>query len=94
MENKNKNKNLNNNKKNKINEKICVLDGVSICTNCGHCLMCDLDPNKICDNCGKCLDTFNTDEKGYVKINIDKVDTTGVKVEDFYRSIGLDEDEE
>lgn len=88
MENKNNTKNLNN-----ANKKICVLDGVSLCSNCGNCLMCDLNPNKVCDNCGKCLDEFKTDEKGFVKIMIDKVNTKGVTLEDFYKSVGLDDDD-
>ena len=83
-----------NNKTSQQNKKICVLDGKSICNNCGNCLMCDLDPNKVCDNCGKCLDSFNTDEKGYVKINIDSVDTSGDKVEDFYKYLGLDDEDD
>ena len=74
--------------------KICVLDGVSPCNHCGECLMCDLDPDKVCDNCGKCLNTINTDEKGYAKIMIDKVNTAGVRLEDLYKSVGLDTDDE
>lgn len=74
---------------------MCVLDESLPCTNCGECDLCDLDPTKICDNCGKCLDQYNTDEKGYVKIPIDKIDLTGAEVslEDFYKSMGLDDDD-
>lgn len=56
--------------------------------------MCDLDPTKVCDNCCRCLDTFNTDEKGYVKINIDKVEKDGLSVEQLYEMYGLDDDED
>ena len=56
--------------------------------------MCDLDPTKVCDNCCKCLDTFNTDEKGYVRINIDKVEKDGLSVEQLYEMYGLDDDDD
>lgn len=57
-------------------------------------LVCDLDPNKICDNCMKCIDVFNTDEKGYVSIGIDGVDTSsGLTLQDLYKMYGLDEDD-
>lgn len=57
-------------------------------------LVCDLDPNKICDNCMKCIDIFNTDEKGYVSIGIDSVDTSsGLTLQDLYKMYGLDEDD-
>lgn len=57
-------------------------------------LVCDLDPNKICDNCMKCIDTFNTDEKGYVSIGIDGVDSSsGLTLQDLYKMYGLDEDD-
>ena len=74
---------------------MCVLDETLPCTNCGECDLCDLDPTKICDNCGKCLDHYNTNEKGYVEIPIDKVDLTGAEVslDDFYKSMGLDDDD-
>ncbi len=56
--------------------------------------MCDLDPTKICDNCCKCLDTFNTDEKGYVKIGIDKIDNNGLTVEELYEMYGLNDEDD
>lgn len=57
-------------------------------------LVCDLDPNKICDNCMKCIDVFNTDEKGYVSIGIDGVDTSsGLTLQDLYKMYGLDEED-
>lgn len=56
-------------------------------------LVCDLDPSKICDNCMQCLNTFNTDNKGYVSIGIDKVDSAkGLTLNDLYKMYGLDED--
>ena len=75
---------------------MCVLYEEKVCDDCGECDLCDLDPNKICDNCGKCLDQINTDEKGYVKITIDKIDTTGANptLDDFYKSMGLDDDDD
>lgn len=75
--------------------KYCELDSRKKCTYCGECLRCDIDPNKICDNCGKCLDTYNTDEKGYVSIKIDKIIKEGdVSLEDLYKQYGLDGDDE
>lgn len=71
----------------------CVLDPDVSCDHCGECLLCDLDPTKFCDNCGKCLDTYNTDEKGYVSIKIDKVITEpdeNVSLEELLKSKGLD----
>lgn len=75
---------------------MCVLDETKSCTDCGECDLCDLDRSKICDNCGKCLDEYNTDEKGYVKIKIDKIDMTGANpsLEDFYKEMGLDKDDD
>lgn len=73
----------------------CELEPSKKCNYCGECLMCDLDPNKICNNCGKCLDEYNTDEKGYVSIKIDKIiagDDMGL--DDLYKQYGLDDDEE
>lgn len=72
----------------------CILDESKICDDCGECDKCDLDPNKICDNCGKCLKEFNTDEKGYVKIGIDKVVSSPDSLDDFYAMAGLVDDEE
>lgn len=81
--------------------KPCVLDPEIICDGCQECLMCDLDPNKICNNCGKCLDAFNTDEKGFVKIPIDKIIKDGeeseensVSLEDLLKQYGLQDDED
>lgn len=78
-------------------EHYCVLEPDQICTNCGECLVCDLDPNKMCDNCGKCLDSFNTDEKGYVSVKIDKIIREGddPTLEELYKQYGLlDEDDD
>lgn len=75
------------------NRKLCVLDETSPCVHCGECFICDIDPDKLCDNCGKCVDEFNTDEKGYVDIKIDKVDSSGADVHEFYKLAGLDDDE-
>lgn len=72
-------------------KKVCVLDGESLCVNCGECMLCDLDPDKICDNCGKCLDQLKTDDKGYVEIKIDKVDAPSQTLDEFYRSAGVDD---
>ena len=76
----------------------CVLDETLSCTHCGECLLCDLDSSKFCDNCGKCLDTYNTDEKGYVTIKIDKIirDETAAQptLEELYKQYGLDDDED
>ena len=77
----------------------CVLDPEKKCNGCKECLLCDLDPNKLCDNCGKCLDSFNTDEKGFVSIKIDKIITDineeETSLEDLYKQYGLNgEDEE
>lgn len=75
---------------------MCVLDETKACDDCGECDVCDLDPNKICDNCGACLDHYNTNEKGFVEIPIDKIDMTGadVPLEDFFKMMGLDDDDE
>lgn len=75
---------------------MCVLYENEPCTDCGECDRCDLDPSKICDNCGACLDEFNTDEKGFVKIPIDKIDLTGAEptLDDFYKSMGLDDEDD
>lgn len=73
----------------------CELEPDQKCTYCGECLMCDIDPNKVCNNCGKCLDEFNTDEKGYVSIKIDKVIAgDDMTLDDLYKQYGLDDDEE
>ncbi len=74
----------------------CIFNENNKCDACGECDRCDLDPNKICDNCGACLDQFNTNEKGFVEIPIDKIDTSGAQpsLEDFYKSMGLDDDDE
>ena len=55
-------------------------------------LYCDLDPNKICDNCMMCLDSYNTDEKGFVQIPIDKIDKSNLSLDELYKMYGLDED--
>ena len=74
----------------------CVLDETQVCTNCCECDKCDLDPTKICDNCGACIDAYNTNEKGFVEIPIDKIDMTSgdVTLEDFYKSMGLEDEED
>jgi len=74
----------------------CVLDEEKICDDCGECDMCDLDPSKICDNCGACIDQYNTNEKGYIDIPIDKIDMTGAEpsLDDFYEMMGLKEEED
>jgi hypothetical protein len=78
--------------------KMCILEDNKVCNNCGECDLCDLDPKKKCDNCGKCLDAYNTDEKGFVKIGIDKImQGEGSDLDSFYQMAGLiddDEDEE
>jgi len=75
--------------------KYCILEDNKICNNCGECDMCDLDPKKRCDNCGKCLDEYNTDEKGFVKIGIDKImQGEGSDLDSFYQMAGLLDDEE
>lgn len=78
-----------------MDKKYCLFDEDKICDNCGECDRCDLDPNKICDNCGKCLDEYNTDEKGFIKVGIDKI-LTGEEatLDDFYMMGGLIDDEE
>lgn len=75
---------------------MCVLDETQKCDNCGECDICDLDENKICDNCGKCLDQYNTNEKGFVEIPIDKIDMSGadVSLDDFYSMMGLDDEDD
>ena len=75
---------------------MCVLEDGKVCDECGECDFCDIYPDKICDNCGKCLDEYNTNEKGFVEIPIDKIDMTGADptLEDFYKSLGLDKDDE
>ncbi len=76
----------------------CVLDETVSCTHCGECLLCDLDNTKFCNNCGKCLDQFNTDEKGYVSIKIDKIikdeNAAEPTLEELYKMYGLDDDDE
>ncbi len=75
---------------------MCIFDEASKCVACGECDLCDLDPNKICDNCGACLDQYNTNEKGFIEIPIDKIDTTGAEptLDDFYKSMGLDDEDD
>ena len=78
-----------------MERKMCVLDETKVCVHCGACDVCDLDPNKICDNCGKCLDEYNTDEKGFVKVDIEKILMgEGSSLEDFYMMGGLLDDDE
>ena len=78
-----------------MDRKMCELDETKVCVHCGACDVCDLDPNKICDNCGKCLDEYITDEKGFVKVDIEKILTgEGSSLEDFYLMGGLLDDEE
>ena len=72
----------------------CVIDPKKVCDGCGECMICDLDDNKICDNCGKCLDFFNTDEKGYVTVKVDKIVKEDPTLEDLYKQYGLDDDDE
>ena len=74
----------------------CVLDETQECTDCCECDKCDLDPSKICDNCGKCLDTYNTNEKGFIEIPIDRIDMSGGEpsLEDFYKQMGLDDEDD
>ena len=80
----------------------CVLDPDLPCVGCKDCLMCDLNPEKYCDNCGKCLDSYNTDEKGFVSIKVDKVvkeegstdAKNDVSLDDLYKMYGLDDDDE
>lgn len=76
----------------------CVLDPSKKCNGCKECLICDLDPDKICDNCGKCLDTYNTDEKGFVSVKIDKIITDisddETSLEALYKQYGLDDEDE
>ena len=56
-------------------------------------LICDLDPSKICDNCMQCINTFITDDKGYVSIGIDDVDSNqNITLNDLYKMYGLDDD--
>ena len=73
----------------------CILDPEDKCTLCGDCLFCDLDPTKLCLNCGKCLDNFNTDEKGFVKVKIDKIirENGDFSLEELYKQYGLDGDD-
>ena len=76
---------------------MCVLDETMKCDNCGECDRCVLDPSKICDNCGACLNEYNTNEKGFVEIPIDKIDASGANptLYDFYTELGLtDEDDD
>ena len=77
--------------------KMCILEEGKICNRCGACDMCDLDPEKICDNCGKCLDSYNTNEKGFLTVPIDKI-IMGENSEDELNQLlalyGLDDEEE
>lgn len=52
---------------------------------------CDLGYDKDCDNCCKCLNEFSTDDKGYLQIKIDKVNTD-LPLEELYKLYGLDDD--
>ena len=73
----------------------CILDPDSKCDYCGDCLLCDVDPTKLCTNCGKCLDTFNTDEKGFVSIKIDKVVADkDLSLDQLFKQYGLDGDDD
>ena len=74
----------------------CILEDGKVCNNCHECDRCDLDPTKICDNCGACIDEFNTNDKGFVEIPIDKIDLTGATptLDDFYKSMGLDDEDD
>jgi len=75
--------------------KECILDPDLPCVYCGECLMCDLEENKLCNNCGKCIDSINTDEKGFVKVPIDKIiRDDNIQLEDLLKQYGLDDDEE
>ena len=73
---------------------MCVLEDDKKCNDCGECDRCDLDPTKICDNCGACISEFNTNEKGFVEIPIDRIDMTGGEpsLEDFYKMYGLEDE--
>ena len=73
---------------------MCVLDETMKCDDCGECDRCDIDPSKICDNCGACLDAYNTNEKGFVEIPVDKIDMGTASLEDFYTSMGLEDEDE
>ena len=74
----------------------CIFEDGKICDNCCECDRCDLDPTKICDNCGACIDEFNTNEKGFVEIPIDKIDMSGAQptLDDFYKSMCLDDEDD
>ena len=74
----------------------CILDPDEKCILCGDCLFCDLDPTKLCLNCGKCLDNFNTDEKGFVKVKIDKIireSDDKISLDDLLKQYGLDDED-
>ena len=75
---------------------MCILEDNKKCNECGECDRCDLDPTKICDNCGACISEYNTNEKGFVEIPIDKIDMTAGEpsLDDFYKMYGLDDDED
>ena len=75
---------------------MCVLEDDKKCNECGECDRCDLDPSKICDNCGACISEYNTNEKGFVEIPIDKIDITAgdATLEDFYSAMGLEDEED
>ena len=75
---------------------MCILDDTIKCDDCGECDRCGLDPSKICDNCGKCIDQYNTNEKGFVEIPVDKIEMNGIepKLEDFYEAMGLNDEED
>lgn len=52
-----------------MSKKICVLDEMKICDDCGDCGRCDLDPAKTCDNCMKCVKT----DAEYNAVEIDEI---------------------
>ncbi len=74
----------------------CVLDETQMCDDCGECDRCDIDPTKICDNCGACINSYNTNEKGFVEIPVDKIEMTetDATLKDFYASLGLDDEDD
>lgn len=75
---------------------MCILDETLKCDNCGECDRCDLDQNKICNNCGACIDQYNTNEKGFVEVPIDKIDVSDgdPTLDDFYEVMGLADEED
>ena len=75
---------------------MCVLEDDKKCNDCGECDRGDLDPSKIWDNCGACISEYNTNEKGFIEIPIDRIDMSGAEpsLEDFYKMYGLEDDED